>query len=131
MLKLKQALAATVAASVMFTGFAHGAQATLIGTEAVARTAAGTPSGDHERIAALLARDDVRARLVNLGVDPRDADVRAASLTDAEAARLASALDTAPAGGDVLGVIVLIFFVLLVTDILGFTKVYPFTRSIR
>ena len=31
----------------------------------------------------------------------------------------------------VIGVILFVFFVLLVTDILGFTKVFPFTRSIR
>ncbi len=36
-----------------------------------------------------------------------------------------------PAGGDVLGVLLTIFIVLLVTDILGFTKVFPFTRAIR
>ncbi len=45
---------------------------------------------------------------------------------------LADQLDHAPAGaGGVLGTIVLIFLLLLITDILGFTKVYPFTRSIR
>ena len=38
--------------------------------------------------------------------------------------------DKAPAGG-IIGVILFVFFVLLVTDILGFTKVFPFTRSIR
>jgi hypothetical protein len=31
----------------------------------------------------------------------------------------------------VVGAIVFIFVVLLVTDILGLTKVFPFTRSVR
>lgn len=45
---------------------------------------------------------------------------------------LADQLDHAPAGASgVLGAIVFIFLLLLITDILGFTKVYPFTRSIR
>lgn len=35
------------------------------------------------------------------------------------------------AAGDVLGVLLTVFIVLLITDILGFTKVFPFTRSIR
>jgi len=35
----------------------------------------------------------------------------------------------APSG--FIGVLVIVFLVLLLTDILGFTKVYPFTRSIR
>ncbi|MBC7727858.1 MAG: PA2779 family protein, partial [Microbacteriaceae bacterium] len=45
----------------------------------------------------------------------------------------AHTLDTAPAGADggVIGVIVFIFVLLLVTDILGLTKVFPFTRSAR
>ena len=44
--------------------------------------------------------------------------------------RLAGEIDKAPAGG-IIEVILFVFFVLLVTDILGFTKVFPFTRSIR
>jgi hypothetical protein len=44
---------------------------------------------------------------------------------------VAAQIDAAPAGGDVLGVIIFIFVLLLVTDILGFTKIFPFTRSIR
>ena len=54
-------------------------------------------------------------------------------MTDDEVATVAHTLDTAPAGAsaDVLGVIVTIFVVLLITDILGFTKMFPFTRSIR
>jgi hypothetical protein len=33
--------------------------------------------------------------------------------------------------GEILGAIVLVFIVLLITDILGYTKVFPFTRSIK
>ena len=44
--------------------------------------------------------------------------------------RLADQIDSAPAGG-IIGAILLVFFVLLVTDILGLTKVFPFTRSVR
>jgi hypothetical protein len=55
-----------------------------------------------------------------------------AALTDAEAAQLADQIDQAPAGAsDILGVLVFIFVLLLVTDILGLTKVFPFTRSVR
>lgn len=137
MTRLKRVLASVLAASIAFTGFAQTAQATLIGTDQVAKAAAQTDApteartGARERLGALLARDDVRTRLEGLGVDPAQADARVAALTDDEAAQLAATLDNAPAGGDILGVIVLIFLVLLVTDILGFTKVYPFTRSIR
>lgn len=126
---IKRAMASILVASVAFTGFVQTAQATLIGTEQVAR-ASTAGDEDRARVDAALARADVREQLQRLGVDPDAARERAASLTDAEAARLAGTLDSAPAGG-IVGALLLIFFVLLVTDILGFTKVYPFTRSIR
>jgi hypothetical protein len=45
---------------------------------------------------------------------------------------LSDQLDKAPAGAsDVLGTIVFIFVLLLITDLLGFTKVFPFTHSLR
>ena len=55
---------------------------------------------------------------------------RVAALTDDEAGRLAEQINSAPAGG-IIGALLLVFFVLLVTDILGLTKVYPFTRPVR
>jgi hypothetical protein len=66
------------------------------------------------------------------GVSIDAARERVAALTDAEAAQLAAQIDQAPAGADgVLGTIVFIFVLLLITDILGLTKVFPFTRSVR
>jgi len=127
---LKRGVASLLVASVAYTGFVQTAQATLIGTEQVAQASAGRID-DRSRIDAALARADVREQLQKFGVDPQQATERVASLTDEEAARLASSLDSAPAGGNIVGVIVFIFVLLLVTDILGLTKVYPFTRSVR
>ena len=56
---------------------------------------------------------------------------RVNAMSDAEVAQLAGRIDQAPAGGDVLGMLFTIFIILLVTDILGLTKVFPFTRSVR
>jgi len=86
---------------------------------------------ERERLTNLLERGDVRARLEALGVDPAQARDRVAALSDVEAAQLAAQLDELPAGGDLLGVAVLVFLVLLFTDIMGYTKVFPFTRSAR
>jgi hypothetical protein len=112
------------------TGFLQTAQATLIGTEQVARAASGA-SDDRARIDEALARADIRDQLQALGVDPRHAADRIAALTDEEVARLAEALDSAPAGGSLIGAVVFVFVLLLITDILGLTKVFPFTRSVR
>ena len=57
---------------------------------------------------------------------------RAANMTDAEVMQIAGQLEQLPAGqdalGTVLGVVIVIFLVLLVTDILGLTNVFPFVR---
>jgi len=101
------------------------ALAGIVGTDTVV---AGV---ERERLASLLERSDVRARLELLGVDATDAKARVAALSDAEAAQLAAQMDELPAGGDLLGAAVLVFLVLLATDIMGYTKIFPFTRSVR
>ena len=110
-------------------GFTQTVQAAMIGTEQV--HAANNASQDRARVAAALDRPDVIQQLEKMGVSRADAQARVAALTDEEAATLAGKVDSLPAGGDVLGVLVFIFVLLLVTDILGLTKVYPFTRSHR
>jgi hypothetical protein len=83
------------------------------------------------KIMALMNRDDVRAQLEVRGVTSEQAQARVDALTDDEAMQIAGKLDQLPAGGDILGTAVFIFLVLLVTDILGYTKIFPFTRSVR
>ena len=134
MKRLKQTLAALLIVSTTHVGFVQTAQATMVGTEQLAQAHQGEASrtGDEARahLNEMFARADVQARLEKLGVNAADARDRVASLTDEDAARRAGQIDQAPAGG-IIGVILFVFFVLLVTDILGFTKVFPFTRSIR
>ena len=86
---------------------------------------------ERERLAELIDRSEVRERLQALGVDPASAKARVAALSDDEASQLAAQIDTMPAGGDVLGVALIVFLVLLFTDIMGYTKIFPFTRSAR
>lgn len=86
---------------------------------------------DRAKINAFLDRDDVLAQMQNQGVTAREAKARVNALTDDEAHKIAGKLDQLPAGGEVLGVLLTVFIVLLVTDILGFTKVFPFTKSIK
>jgi hypothetical protein len=132
---LKRIFAAFVAVSVFSMGTLQPAHAALVSSEQVAQeTMAPVPATDRARIMAAFSRPDVQAELVKRGVDPAQAQARIAALSDEEAAQLARDLDNAPAGagvGGLVGAVVLVFLVLLVTDILGFTKVFPFTRSVR
>jgi hypothetical protein len=87
---------------------------------------------ERERIAQSLDRTDVRAQLQAYGVSAAEVKARVAALTDAEAAELAARIDELPAGGvSVLGAVLIVFLVLLLTDILGYTKVFPFTRQMK
>jgi hypothetical protein len=102
------------------------ANAALVGTEAV--VSAAQAQQDRERVLNTLNRDDVKAQLVARGVDPAQVQTRLESLTDEEVQTLAVKMDQLPAGGDGLGLLVFLFIVLLITDILGFTNIFPFVK---
>ncbi len=119
----------------------QAAHAGMVATDAVAAQAMQSEAHAQTRadatmsrasVLATLSRADVAEALRAKGVDVDAARARVDALSDAEVVALADQIDRAPAGAsDFLGVIVFIFLVLLLTDVLGFTKVFPFTRSIR
>jgi len=86
---------------------------------------------ERDRVRDFMLREDVRAQMQSLGVDADTVRERVDAMTDEEVSKLAGRIDQAPAGGDVLGILFAVFIILLVTDILGLTKVFPFTRSVR
>jgi hypothetical protein len=121
-------LTATIAAFCLFSAsLPLPAQAGMVGTDEVISATQGV----QERVNDLLARQDVRDALAARGVDPAEVQARVRALTDDEARMLAQRIDEMPAGGNVIGVLFAIFVILLITDILGLTKVFPFTRPIR
>ena len=80
----------------------------------------------------IIAREDIQDLFVSQGVDPLEAKARIDSLSDAEVVRLYDQIEQLPAGGSdfgvVLGTIAVIFIVLLITDILGYTNVFTFVK---
>jgi len=94
-------------------------------------TEAALANADRAHVFSVLDRQEVRAGLEARGVGAADVKARVAAMTDDEVAQLADRIESLPAGGDVLGILLTIFIVLLITDILGFTKIFPFTRSVR
>ena len=76
------------------------------------------------RIDAVLAREEVRSRLEHHGVDPVAADERIAALTDQELELLATELENLPAGGDLLGVVGVVFIVLLILELVGVIDIF-------
>jgi hypothetical protein len=123
--KLRRLVASLLVVSIAGLGLPLPVHAGMIGTETT------LSSAERGRIVTFLDREDVRQQLQSRGVSPSDVKARVAALTDDEAAQVAANIDSLPAGGDVLGVLLIVFLVLLLTDIMGFTKVFPFTRSMR
>ncbi len=132
MKNLKKAVAAGLAVLMAMNIVPIGlAQAEMITTDQVLQDT--DPSGDRAKLETFLSRDDVQGQLILLGINPDEAASRVASLTDKEVQQIAGRLDELPAGegglGAVVGAIVLIFLVLLITDLLGLTDVYPFVKK--
>jgi hypothetical protein len=128
MKSFKQLISSCLIVCIAAAGFPMTAQAGIIATDEITAPAAAS---DRDRVNAFLAREDVTQAMLGQGVSALAATERVKAMSDAEVAQLAGRIDQAPAGGEVLGILFTIFIVLLVTDILGFTKVFPFTRSVR
>lgn len=74
-------------------------------------------------VQALLARAEVQQAMIDMGVDPAQAHLRVASLSEAELAQLQGKLDTLPAGG-ILGLIGAVFVILLILEVTGVVDIF-------
>jgi len=109
-------------ASVALAGVPAPTQAAIVGTDAV--MAAGARADSLARVNRVLQTAEVRERMQALGVAPATVDARLAALTDAELASFADRLDQAPAGGDALEVVGLVFLVLLILELVGVIDIF-------
>ncbi|MGH6947272.1 MAG: PA2779 family protein [Kiloniellales bacterium] len=121
-------------AVVMFlaSGPLPAAQAAMVSTDQVLEQE--TVAQERGRILDFLARDEVRNQIQSMGVSPNEAAARVQALSDAEVMEIAAHFDEQPAGQSVVGVLVgaalLIFVILLITDLLCWTSVFNFTRCV-
>lgn len=114
------------------TLFTQVMSAQIVSTDVILGQSTGISS--KEKLIQTISREDVAQKFQELGVDSKAIEARIASMTEEEASKVAHQIDTLPAGADagmsIIGAIVFIFVVLLITDILGVTKVFNFTKSI-
>lgn len=96
------------------------ALAALVPTDALASPVG--EAGGRARLQQVLAREDVRAMLAAQGLEPEEARLRAASLTEAEVRQLVDRIDRLPAGAGGLGVVIgVLIFVAIILVILKAT----------
>lgn len=120
--RFRRACVAVLSLSLLSLGFQAPAVAGIVGTS---DAAAALQQQEHRRVVQdVMARADVRDRMLTMGVDPAEVDSRIAALTDAEVATLASRIDGAPAGGDALAVIGIVFVVLMILEFTGVIDIF-------
>lgn len=105
------------------------AEAEMLGTEAAINKY--TALSSRAVLMDELQRDEVRAQIVSMGVDPAEAEARLSALSDAEVASILTQMENDSAGADILGILFTVFVILLVTDLLCFTRFFNFTRCVR
>lgn len=105
--------------------------AQMIPTEVTNETIKGQEARDF--LNELISREDIQNYLPNRGIDPLEAKARIDSLSDSEAVMMAEQLEQLPAGAGAVGIIIgaalIVFLVLLATDILGYTDLFPFVKK--
>jgi hypothetical protein len=107
------------------------ALAAIIGTETVIDMARAQEARNH--VNSILAREDVKAAFIAQGLNPLEAKERVDALSNAEIINLADQIDQLPAGGSTLETVVIVslivFLVLLFTDLMGWTDIFPFVKK--
>jgi hypothetical protein len=109
------------------------ANAAMIGTEsAIDQTVVAQ---NRDKVEAFMSRADVRQQFQTMGLSADDAKTRVASMTDQEINKVAGKIDELPAAGSTAGTVLIIllvvFIVLVITDILGWTKIFPWSIGPR
>ncbi|MHC4432075.1 MAG: PA2779 family protein [Planctomycetota bacterium] len=124
----KKALVIGLAAQLaLATQMSTGARAEMLGTDAAISKYSALANRD--ALLGEVRKEEVREKIIALGVDPTEAEARLEALSDAEIASMVSQMDEESAGaGAVVGALVTVFIILLVTDLLCLTKVFNFTR---
>ena len=105
------------------------AQAAMIGNDQIVNQ--GLSHQTRDDLQRLFEQETAQQQLQVWGVNPNQIKSRIDSLTDAELARINQQVNDLQAGGDVLGILLVIFLVFVITDIIGATDVFPFINPAR
>lgn len=86
---------------------------------------------DRQALLDMLEREEVKAKLADMGVTQEQVEQRIQNLTPTELASFEQQLAEAPVGEDVVGIIVLFLLVFIITDMLCATNIFSFINCIR
>ena len=117
-------LTALLAVSILFVSVQPAVNAAIVSTSDLVATEQSQIG--REYLLSSLEREEVRTALTSQGVDLEMAKQRVSSMTDVEVRALNQKMDEMPAGSGIVVTVVVVFLVLLITDLVGWTNVYPF-----
>lgn len=125
---MKNTLSWLLTAVMVITPFT-AAQAGMTGTGQILESP--PVQADRDQVRQFIDRETTRQQLLQWGVSADDAKTRINSLSDAEVARINQAIDDPQAGGNILGIILVIFIVFVITDVIGATDIFPFIHPVK
>lgn len=111
-----------VSLSLLSLGLAQASGAAMIGTQQAIQSE--VRDARISRVESMLARTEVAAQMVKLGVDPLLVQGRIGNMTDAELMAMEGRLDQQLAGGSAIGVIGVVFLVLMILELVGITDIF-------
>jgi hypothetical protein len=119
--KWRAAAVAVLSLAICNLGLVSAAQAGIVATSAIVRT---DRAADMALIRTQLDQAEVKAQMEKLGVDAASVDQRIAALSDSELHSLAKQMQDAPAGGDFLALLGVVFVVLLILELVGVIDIF-------
>lgn len=124
MVKNRTIIFSAILSIFMIFGFQQSAHAGMVGTQVIKSEV--LLQTDLQQ-----ARRDIQKQLVELGVEQKLAQIRVANMSDNQISEITQQINELPAGASAGGVIVAIFVVLVITDIVGVTDIFPFIHPAR
>ena len=115
---------AILSVAILNMGLAGAAQAAIVDTSALVTTERDADLGI---VRAQLDRAEVRAKFQDMGVDATAVEQRVARLNDRELHQLAVDMQNAPAGGDAVWIIGVVFIVLIILELTGVIDIFKKT----
>lgn len=128
MLSFKRALTLLLSISLITISLGQAQAAIITNKQIIQHVQQET---DKAALLQIISRADVQEQLLNMGVSSADIESRINQMTQEEVAQLNAQINELPAGGDIVGIIVLVFVIFIITDVIGATDIFPFIKSVN
>jgi hypothetical protein len=122
----------SITISVLFAigviSFSMSAQAAMVGTAQIVEDAGGQI---FDLNTMQQKRDWIQAQLEQGGVSVADSRLRVSGMSDDQVIQVHQRMEEMPAGAGAAGAVLFVFLVLVVTDLMGATDIFPFIRPME